>query len=129
MLDLSNEIIDYLGQESRSDAQIDQVIAEVLAWREQDKANRKQTDLENARKKVLEALEPYQRALLALCGESFSKEQLADVLKVWEQEMKKEEARIFNISKTREKSTVKKEVPERKKTDEEVLYDFLKKLY
>lgn len=129
MLDITNLIVDYLGQEAQSDEQIDQVIAEVLAWREQDKANRKQTDLENARKKVIEALEPYQRALLALCGGSFSKDQLADVLKVWEQEMKKEEARIFNISKTREKSTVKKEVPERKKTDEEILYDFLKKLY
>jgi hypothetical protein len=129
MLDITNLIVDYLGQEAKDDEQIDQIIAEVLAWRERDKASRKQADLENARKNVLKALDPYQRAINALCGDSLTKEQLAGALNVWEQEMKKEEARLLNISKTKEKSTVKREMPEKKRTDEEILYDFLKRLY
>lgn len=129
MLDISDSIVDYLGREAKDDAEIDKVIAEVLAWRDQYKIDRERQTLNETRAAALRALEPYYKELARLCGKPANKEEIQKNLCQMERDMKETEDYLINLGKTVDKinKTAKPAAGENKskKSDEEILKEFL----
>ena len=129
MLDISDSIVDYLGREAKDDAEIDKVIAEVLAWRDQYKIDRERQALNEARAAVLKALGPYYKELMRLCGKPVkNSEEIEKYLRGVEQNMKENENYLTSFGRTIDKSKVIKPAAgenKSKKSDEEILKEFL----
>lgn len=126
MLDISNEVIDYVVEETKTREELDQVIEELLAWREARKKRETeeaiQQQLTAARNKLIESSYDYYKALYAAAGKEVSEAELKGLTEGLAYEMKEHEAVIIASVRKAQKDTPTKS---KEKSDDEKLREFL----
>ena len=126
MLDISNEVIDYIVEETKTREELDQVIEELLAWREARKKRESeeaiQQQLTAARNKLIESSYDYYKALFAAAGKEVSNAEVRSMAEGLAGEMKEHEAMIIASMQRVQKDTPTKS---KEKSDDEKLRDFL----